>query len=699
MPVSSVNKYSFVGGEYAPLLYGRSDLERYPTSVRLMENFFPYAYGGFSKRPGTEFIAEVKDSSKAVRLIPFSFSVTQAYVIEVGDQYMRFYMDGGQIYSGGSPYEIATPYLEADIPDLKFTQSADTLIITHPDYAVRRVTRTGHTAWTISEPSFGSGIGAPTNVNALSSLSDRADCRFAVAAVTEAGEESVLSDSVRGKHPDSGHEEEYVTWTAVSGANHYHVYERAGTSTNGGLWGFIGWSKGTRFNMEYDIPFTMDVQHPPILEDRNPFDGTGNRPGCCCFFDQRLLFARTDLNIQTVYGSQIGLPFNFNWRIYAQESDAFEFTVDSQMMNEIRWLAPMNELLVGTAGAVFRMSPGAGNSTLTPVSPPSVRPQMYTGVAHLAPILAGNRLLFLDSTKSKIIEISENQDTASYDDTEVSLYAAHLFDGYEVRAWAYQRAPHSIVWAARNDGTLLGMTYYKTEKVYGWHRHTLGGYVEDAVSLPSDGGPNDVYLLVRRTVDGSTVRYVERLSTGGIYDGDPAEGALEDARYLDCALTYTGSPATVISGLDHLEGEEVVALADGFVVKGKTVSGGEIELDTAASVVHVGLPYTARLQTLDIDYESPTQGTTLDKKRRIASVYVCLRDTNYLKIGPTFDRLIEIGFRTDELPGEPTRLFTGEKEIILDAGLERQSRVCFEHGEPVPVTVLGFTARIEHGTV
>ena len=145
---------NFTGGEFSPSLYGRTDLAKYYNACKLLENYLIKPQGGAVRRPGTYYVADVKYHAKKVRLIPFQFSTTQAYILELGDKYIRFYMDDGQIQSGTSAYEIASPYKEGELFELDYAQSADVMYIVHPDHAPRKLTRTGHTSWTLSTPSF-----------------------------------------------------------------------------------------------------------------------------------------------------------------------------------------------------------------------------------------------------------------------------------------------------------------------------------------------------------------------------------------------------------------------------------------------------------------------------------------------------------------------------------------------------------------
>jgi hypothetical protein len=145
---------NFTAGEWSPEMAGRVDLSKYANACRTLENYFIRVHGGAQRRPGTYFVSEVKDSSKNTRLIPFEFSVSQAYVLEFGDGYIRFFKDRGQILDSGVPYEIVSPYGEGDLAELKFVQDADTMYIVHPDYAPYKLTRTGHTSWTITKVTF-----------------------------------------------------------------------------------------------------------------------------------------------------------------------------------------------------------------------------------------------------------------------------------------------------------------------------------------------------------------------------------------------------------------------------------------------------------------------------------------------------------------------------------------------------------------
>ena len=191
----AVQLTNFTGGELSPRLDGRNDLTKYASGCKTLENMIVYPHGSAARRPGTQFVAEVKDSTKKTRLIPFEFSTTQTYMLEFGDQYIRFYKDNGVILSGGSPYEIVSPYLEAELFEIKFAQSADVMYICHPNHAVRKLSRTGHTAWTLTEVNFTNGPYLDNNITTTT---------FTISAHTVGAGRTLTASAITGINSDTG---------------------------------------------------------------------------------------------------------------------------------------------------------------------------------------------------------------------------------------------------------------------------------------------------------------------------------------------------------------------------------------------------------------------------------------------------------------------------------------------------------------
>jgi len=716
---------SFTGGEISPSLYGRVDLSKYHTGLKVCRNFIAHRHGGISNRSGTVFVNEVKVSSKAVRLIPFQFNAVQSYILEFGDQYIRIIKDGGlvqwdpadvsawitatgytvddfakdgsnNIYrciadhtssasdepgTGASwetywvldsNYMVSTPYLEADLARINYKQSADVLYLVHPGYEPRKLSRTDHDAWTLSTISFGAGISAPTGVNRSSGSGTT--YRMGVTAVSSTGEESLLSSTVTMGATDT------ISWTAVTGADFYRVYME-----RNGIYGWVGNASGTSWKNDTYGP-DMDYTAPLA---QSPFSG-GVYPGAVALYKQRLIFARTDTQPQTIWGSQVGNYENFNKSNPVRDDDSFEFTMDSDEVNEILWMVGLRELVIGTTGGEWEMSPG-GDGVLSPSSV-DLSKQSNWGSSRVTPLVIGNSVIFVQSATIAIRDLSYSLESDGYTGNELSILANHLIRDYTITEWAYARDPDSIIWAIRSDGTLLALTYDKSQQVFGWSRHDTPGGTFESVAVIRDGDGNDqVYFVVNRTVGGNTVRYIEQLS-----DRLPGR-VLEDGIFLDSSLTYSGAAATVISGMDHLEGETINAIADGNVVESLTVSSGSITLPKAASKVHLGIPYTCEMQTLELD-GGGDGGTMRNRKRRITEVNIQLENTRYLQAGPDENHIYPMPFRTTEDYGDPTGLFTGMKEINIDPSVSCESAAVYvKHDKPSPITILSIIPRIEVG--
>jgi hypothetical protein len=241
----------------------------------------------------------------------------------------------------------------------------------------------------------------------------------------------------------------------------------------------------------------------------------------------------------------------------------------------------------------------------------------------------------------------------------------------------------------RNDGVLLGMTYVPDQQVYGWHAHDTDGTFE-SVCVVAEDNEDVLYAVVNRSVNGRTVRYIERLRTRIFTQ-------LEDAFFVDSGLTYAGTATTTISGLYHLEGETVDILADGAVEPRQTVTGGQITLTTAASTVHIGLPITADLRTLPLAVEgmqASGQGTV----KNINKVHLRVSQSSVVKAGPTFDRLREYPARAVTDPsGSPPALREGELALSIDPSWNQDAALCIRQDLPLPLTVLSMTLELQSG--
>ncbi len=535
MPNVRTLQRSFAGGEMSPEMFGRIDDVKYQTGAATMKNFIATPQGPAENRAGFAFVREVKDSTKRTRLIPFTYSTTQTMVIELSPGYIRFHTQGGTLMSGGVPYEIANPYSEADLFDIHYVQSADVMTLVHPNYAPRELRRLGATNWTLTTINFGSPIAAPTGVTATryipASSSTNADTyetmSYVVTAITadEIGE-SVSSSvaSVTNNIFVTG-ATNTISWSAVTGASRYRVYKLLG-----GLYGYIG-STTTTSIVDNNIAPDLSVT-PPIYD--NEFVSSGNYPGAVSYFEQRRCFAGTINEPQKIWMTKSGTESNLSYGLPIRDDDRIEFRVAAREANTIRHIVPLTQLLLLTGSAEWRVS-SLNSDEITPTTI-SVRPQSYIGASNVQPVIINNALVYCGARGGHIRELGYNWQASGFITNDLSIRSAHLFDNYEISDMAFAKAPIQMVWFVSTSGMLLGLTYTPEQQVGAWHKHDTDGVFESC-TVVAEGNEDRLYVVVKRTINGQTKRYVERMSSRHF---DSIEGAF----FVDSGATYNGTNTT-----------------------------------------------------------------------------------------------------------------------------------------------------------
>lgn len=652
MPRTTLALTSFVSGELGSKLDGRTDFAKYNTGAKTLQNFLIHPQGSATRRVGTQFIAEVKDSSKKTRLIPFEFSTTQTYILEFGDQYMRVYKDKGQVLSSGVPFEISTPYLEAELFEIKFAQSADVMYICHPNHAVRKLSRTGHTAWSLDEIEFTNG---PYLVQNSTSTTINPSVTTGTGTLTASADLFASTDVDRLVKIHSG----YVKITGFTSATvvDMEVKETLSASTATADWSF------------------------------GAFSDTQGHPSCVSFFEQRLVFAGTDIEPQTLFFSKSGDYENMTTGTNAD--DAMVYTIASNQVNRVRYLKATRTLIVGTTGGEFTVSADGTDAAITPTNI-TIKKQSSYGTANVDAIPAGNAVLFLQKAKRKIRELSYNFDVDGYVAPDLTILN-DIVTKTGINEMVYQQEPDSILWCVRDDGVLAGLTYQRSENVVAWHRHIFGGsfgsgdaVCESAATISGTLTEDELWVIVKRTIDGATKRYVECFAN---FDFDETDAT--DFRFLDSHLTYSGSATTTLSGLAHLEGQTVSVLADGATHADKVVSSGSITLDRSAEKAVVGLAYDSVLQTMRVE-GGAAEGTSQGKTKRISKVVLRLFETVGAKVGPSLTELETVPFRTtsDLLSNPVETLLAGDKEIEFRDDYNTDGFIFIKQDQPLPLSVL-----------
>ncbi len=741
---------AFNAGELSPLLDVRSDVSQHQSGCRTLENFLVKPHGAAERRPGTLFCAAAKYPDKAVRLIPFSFGEDDSYILEFGDGYLRFFRDGALLQSSGVPYELASPYLAADLERIKHVQSADILFLVHPDHAPRQLRRYAETNWTLEEFDFKFPPFLDPNVEDTTLTPSAASGDITItasAAVFEAGHVGSWFDLVhiRENSKISG------SFTAVGNSatmpvrGSYNLITR-GTWTgtiqlqrstdNGGSWLDL-YSRSSKNDWNCDLvreekednaiyrvrmddytsgtctyEFRNDnyythglvritaVNSPTVAQGtvrgtlgaatatREWHEGAwgvkNGYPCCITFHEERLLFGGSGKQPQTIWGSRTG-----EWDVFRTgdiDDDAICYTLVSDSINRIQWMVSHDVLMVGTLSGEFA---GRGKSSDEPMTPSAIsfKPRSNYGSGRLAAFLAGDVVLCFQRNCRKLRELAYSYEKDGYVSPDLTMLADHI-TGSGIVATALVQQPDTILWCVRADGVLVGLTYERDQQVVGWHRHTTQGRFESVAAIPGAHG-DEVYVAVRRVVNGTAVRYIERFA--------PRDWSwIGDAVYMDCAIWKTpDATGATVSGLNHLEGMEVQLMADGAVQTPATVDLGMVPLEAEALRVLAGLAYESQLQPMPLDL-ALQDGTIQSRKKRVYEVFLRVHQSvgGEVRAGegkwlPVISRKVEHQVNT-AIPPE-NRSFKLEQV----SGYQGEIIVEVRQRDPLPLTVISISPNFE----
>ncbi|AWP32040.1 hypothetical protein B9D02_05365 [Pantoea vagans] len=573
MPNSLIQP-SFAGGEISPNVYGRVDLAKYAVALRRCRNFIVRQYGGIENRPGTRFIAEAKYPDRKCRLIPFQFSTVQTYALEFGHLYMRVFKDGGQVLtSSNTVYEIATPYTEADLFDLKFTQSADVMTICHKNYAPRELQRYAHNNWALVEVVTKNGPFEDINVDQAKTVYASAE----TGTITLTASTAIFTAEQAGKlfyleQPSTDSVSVWETSKSVTvglirrADNNYYRANTAGKTgtlrpshTEGMAWDGWGGSgtDDTGVQWEYlhsgnglcritavaanglTATATVISRIPSNVVGsgkasykwaRYAWNSVNGYPGTVVYYQQRLFFAASAAYPQTIWASRSGDYKDFGKSSPIADDDRITYTYAGRQVNEIRHLIDVGSLVALTSGGQFQIK-GDQNNVLTPSSF-SFSSQGSDGASSTPPITVSNIALFIQEKGSVVRDLAYSFDVDGYQGSDLTVLANHLFQGYQLVDWSFTVVPYSAAWAIRNDGALLTLTYLRDQQVFAWSPQPTDGKFESTCSI-SEGTEDGVYFSVQRTVKGQAKRYIERLSSRQFTDDI-------DAFFVDCGLSYDG---------------------------------------------------------------------------------------------------------------------------------------------------------------
>lgn len=906
----SIIATNFTAGELSEDLFGRVDIGKYNNGAETLENFMVMPHGGITRRPGTRFAKEVKASSAKTRLVPFEFSTTQAYVLELGNQYVRFYKEQGAIleanktisgataanpcvitatshgYANGDEvfissvvgmtqlngkyykvknkstntfeltdiddvninstnftayssagtaarvYEIATTYETADLFDIQFAQSADVLYLGHPDYPSKKISRTAHTSWTITDIVFEDGPYQDQNITAttLTPNATSGSSKTITASATTGinGGSGFLATDV-GRLVSIGHQA--AAWAASTAyalaavkRNSGNTYEciKAGTSASSGgpsgegdeivdnniTWKFLR-DGGIQWGYA-NITAVPDTTHATVTIDATfggttaetkwqlgAWSGTSGYPAAVAFYEQRLFWAGSIEQPQTLWGSKSGDYENHTPGTL--DSDPLIYTLATDQVNAIRWLSPGKVMAVGTVGGEFIISGSTTSDALTPTNVRVVREGTRGSHTH-NPVRVDNTVIFIQRQQRKIREFTYTFQTDSFESPDLTILSPQVAKG-GISEIVFQQEPNTTIWGAKVDGQLVGLTYLRDQKVIAWHRHKIGGVfgkckitvtdfaniatgtrliltksdgklvtvtsttgtaaasefktqtnnnttatnlknainalpdftatvasavvtvietirvgaapltlttadktrlavlsqsiavVESLSVIPSSSnGEEELWMIVKRTVNGVTRRYIEFMEAR--FDLEESS-TKENAFFVDSGLSYNSTATATITGLDHLESETVSILGNGSVYANQAISSGSISgLDPTVTEAQIGYPFESIVKTLRPE-AGADDGTAQGKTKRVFNVTVRFMQTLGAKASSDGVNYDEIQFRrgASDMDSSPP-LFSGDKEIKFRGGWETSGQVFIKQEQPLPMHITAIITRL-----
>ena len=412
----------------------------------------------------------------------------------------------------------------------------------------------------------------------------------------------------------------------------------------------------------------------------------GAYPAAVSYHEQRRWIAGTTLNPQTTWATRTGTESNLTSSFPSQAADGLQFTLAARKQNAIRHLVPLNDLIALTVGGAFRIYSG-DSPAITPTTL-STKPQGVPGASNVQPQVTSSAMLYVQNGSKKIREMSYNWQSTSYQSTDVTIMAPHLFERARITDMAIAESPLPVLWVAATVGggtpSLYGMTYVPDQQIYAWHKHNPGGAVL-SVCVVQEGDEDVLYAAISRPALGTALggrATIERMSTRFNADRDYD-------LYVDCGVVKATDPGGLtVSGLWHLEGQTVQVFLDGAVQPTERVSAGKITLETAGALAVVGLPYNTDIQTLPLaamQAEAGGQGVTKNPSK----VAIRVADTSILKVGPSFSRLIESpAHLVSDLYDAPPTLKNQEVRMAVVPNWSSDGPVCIRQDQPLPMTVM-----------
>ena len=634
---------NFNSGVLDPRLAARTDIKHFYQGADTAANVVSMPQGGLKRRGGMMYVDTVASEA---RLASFAFNVEQTYLMVFTNNNIAVYKDDVK------QADIATTYTTAELFELQWTQSADTMIIVHENHAPAKLVRgASHTSWTLSDISF-------RNYPTFDFDADYSANTFTVGTGGE--DATVVANSVT------------VTASASTFASGDvgGIFESLSV-TNSGKGRITGYISATVVTIEVTVAWDNatgnSVAAGDAVLEEPVWSASRGWPKSATFYQGRMWFGGSKSRPQTLWGSKTNDFYNFDVGT-GLDDEGIDVTLDTDQVNAITAVFAGRHLQVFTTGGEFSMQ----DSPITPAKS-AVQRQTLFGSAPIPPKSIDGATFFLDRTGKAVREFIYTYAEEAYTSNTVSLLASHTINA-PVDMDVQRGTPDddaSYLFLVNNDGTVSVFNTLRAQEVGGWTTWTTNGTVESIATVV-----DEVYLVVKRNINGSDQRFIEEINKN---------------HYTDCSVLQTLSPASdTVTGLGHLNGEECRVKADGAVQPNETPSGGSITLGRDATTVEVGLNFDTTIKTMPLNMQFQ-DGPTLTRKKRITQVEANLYES--LGVYINGNQLADRQFGEDMLDTTPTP-FTGIKETHL-LGWDEAAQVTITQQDPVPMTVLALAIEVE----
>ncbi|HEU6456483.1 MAG TPA: hypothetical protein VN201_13585 [Roseateles sp.] len=733
MPAVNLPQTAFTGGELSPRVQGRTDIDRYATGLKRCYNAHPVIHGGFKRRGGTLFAAVATSATAGASiLLPFVEGADKAWMLEAGNNVMRVYNADGT----AAGIDLASPFTSAMLLDVDWAQSDATMWLFHPMVLPHRLQRLAANIWVLSPAPFtqlpfdelGHVLATTLTLSAATVGTGRTATASAASFVAADVGRGIISGAGIGVitgYTDTTHVTIEITrafdsvnvpagWTlegspqttctpsakdpvgaAITltlGAPGWRAGDVGSVvRINGGLCLITSYSSDIIVNAKILRELTATVAAPALAWSLEcpVWSASFGYPRSGSIYQQRLIAAGTAKQPRTVWGSRSGEPLHFER--WTNDDDSFAFTIDSDESTAIRFVSAGQELAVFTESAEYSMRGGVEK----PITPTNVRvkPESNHGCAQVRPAQINRETVFVQRAGRKVRAYGYRYDFDGFSSPDVSAIAEHITKG-GVTSMTYAQEAEQMLWAARGDGCFLSCTVDRDQQpsVLAWAQHQTDGFVEWVSSIPN-GDREQVWMIVRRQVNGATVRYIERMDDA--LEFDIAGQTYAFGVTVDSGLVFKNPAGQTSFSVPHLIGKTVDIVADGSKMSPKVVPDtGIVTINRPGFKVVVGLHFRSEVTLLTPEVQT-VLGSAQGQQVHTGRVVVKFLESISARVRNNDGEEQEIPWRTLDTPtlDAPPVPYTGLLDVSSLGWSKGYSEITVVQDEPMPFHVLAVYRR------